>query len=96
MGDLRDSREWPPILIKGRCITNYEYLRIVLDRQIRSDADTPCAINFAAKPFAGRRWSNSCCPDHRLARNPLIINERAFSIDCLNCFLQPHIYAQLQ
>jgi hypothetical protein len=47
-GYLRHSREWPLILNKRRCIANYKYLRMILNRQILSDADTPSAINFAA------------------------------------------------
>src|ERR1700676_4999197 len=69
---------------------------MALDSQIRSETAAPCAIDFTAKPFASRRWSNSCRPYHGLARNTLITNDHTFSIDRLNCFLQPHIYAQLQ
>jgi hypothetical protein len=95
-GDLGHSWEWPPILIKGRGVADNKYLRMILDCQIWSDTDPPCAINFAAKPFSGRRWGNSRCPYHRLAWNSLIANDRALPIDRLNSLLQAHIYAQFQ
>jgi hypothetical protein len=80
-GDLRDSREWPPILIKGCCVANYKDLRMILNREILPDADTTCSIYLATEPFAGRRRSDSSGPYHGLARNALITDDRAICVN---------------
>jgi hypothetical protein len=80
-GDLRDSREWPPILIKGCCIANYKDLRMILNRKILPNADTTSSIYLATQPLAGRRRSDSCGPYHSLARNPLIADYRTICVD---------------
>jgi hypothetical protein len=68
-------------LIKGGCVANYKDLRMILNREIRPDADTTCSIYLATKPFAGRRRSDSCGPYHSLARNPLITDYRTICVD---------------
>jgi hypothetical protein len=80
-GDLRDSREWPPILIKGCSVANYKDLRMILNRKILPDADTTRSIYLATKPFAGRRRSDSCGPYHSSAWNPLITDYRTICVD---------------
>src|SRR5262249_4206271 len=94
--NLCDARKWTSVLFERRQVSNREDFRMPRNREVLLYLNAAGLVETRSNPFAGRRRSHTCRPNHNPAVNAFTASkDDALFVDVFDSIAQSNLDAPL-